>query len=304
MGSLNEAGKECVMKPISFALSVAVVFLVSVGTTAAQTTPTPVKWESNGHWYEVIIERLTWEDARVAAESRMWQGVAGHLATITSQDESDFIEATFGWDLFSSWLGGYQDPPDHPVGDENWHWITGEPWVYTNWAPGEPNDTGIEYYLEIHGWHIPQWNDNKNLPMEAYVVEYEGPPSFSCTGFEPPMASGPVTVRANRALPLKAELLDCSVQPVTDQEVSSPPVVQIWFDPGFGAPPIDVTGDALPAGHGDNGNQFVFTGSQWQYNLKTMNYSAVGTYTITMASGDDSEYIIDPSCEAAFERHE
>lgn len=42
----------------------------------------------------------------------------------------------------------------------------------------------------------------------------------------------------------------------------------------------------------------------WQYNLKTSNYTAPGTYTITIVSGDETEYRIDPSCEAAFERAE
>ncbi len=144
------------------------------GRRVMPSKPMPVYyWEGNGHWYEVIIESLTWEDARAAAEGRVWKGVDGHLATITTQEESDFIETTFGWDLFSSWLGGYQDPPDHPVGDQNWHWITGEPWEYTNWAPGEPNDGDPPgFYLEIHGWHIPRWNDMPDAPAEAFVVEY------------------------------------------------------------------------------------------------------------------------------------
>jgi len=142
------------------------------------STPTRVYyWEGNGHWYEVIIESFTWEDARAAAEGRVWEGVNGHLATITTQEESDFIETTFGWDLFSSWLGGYQDPPDHSVGDQNWYWITGEPWEYTNWAPGEPNDLGgPEFYLNIHGWNIPQWNDVSDDLLEAFVVEYDAAP--------------------------------------------------------------------------------------------------------------------------------
>ena len=114
------------------------------------------------------------------------------------------------------------------------------------------------------------------------------------------MAGGPVTVRANRALPLKAELFDTYGYAVTDVDLFAPPVVQVWFDPGTGSPPIDVTGDALPAGQGDDGNQFIFTGSQWQYNLKTLHYSAQGTYTITMASGDDTEYLISPTCNSEF----
>ena len=58
--------------------------------------------------------------------------------------------------------------------------------------------------------------------------------------------------------------------------------------------------EALSAGQGDDGNQFVYTGSHWQLNLKTKNYSASGTYTVTIISGDEDEYTIDPTCEATF----
>ncbi len=69
----------------------------------------------------------------------------------------------------------------------------------------------------------------------------------------------------------------------------------------MGEPPIDVTDDALSAGEGTEGNQFVFTDdNKWQYNLKIKNYTAAGTYAISMATGDDLEYGIDPTCEASF----
>ena len=44
----------------------------------------------------------------------------------------------------------------------------------------------------------------------------------------------------------------------------------------------------------------MFTGSGWQFNLKTRNYEAPGTYTITMVSGDGAEYRVEPTCEAQF----
>ena len=70
---------------------------------------------------------------------------------------------------------------------------------------------------------------------------------------------------------------------------------------GIGEDPVDVTDDALSAGQGTDGNQFVFNDEdKWQFNLKIKNYDAPGTYTITMVSGDDSEYVIDPTCEASF----
>lgn len=125
-------------------------------------------------------------------------------------------------------------------------------------------------------------------------------PVLSCVGFEPPMAGGPVKVKKNRALPLKAQLFDTDGIVITDLDLTAPPVVQVLFDSGGGGMAVDVSGEALPAGLGDDGNQFVYTGARWRYNLKTKNYTAPGTYTVSMASGDDAEYVVDPTCEAEF----
>jgi hypothetical protein len=133
---------------------------------------------------------------------------------------------------------------------------------------------------------------------------YELPPALSCSGFEPPMDGGPITARGNRALPLKAQLIDDGGLPISDIDVTALPIVQVVFSSGSGGDPIDVSDHAYPAGWGTDGNQFEYNLADlvWQFNLKTKNYTGPGTYSITMVSGDDSEYIIDPACEAVFVR--
>ena len=127
-----------------------------------------------------------------------------------------------------------------------------------------------------------------------------------CVGFEPPMADGPVTARGNRALPLKARLFDGNDHELTDQDLTSPPVLQVTYQSIPTAEPVDVSDDAYPAGWGTEGNQFEYNPAEgvWQYNLKTKDYSAAGEYTITMVTGDDSEYVIDPTCTAVFLRED
>ena len=134
-----------------------------------------------------------------------------------------------------------------------------------------------------------------------YENLYSQPP-LSCSGFEPPMENYPVTVKGkNAALPLKAQLFDSENNLITDFDLEAAPVLQVIFTPSQGGEPLDVSDQALPAGQGTEGNQFVFTDEgKWQYNLKTKNYSAPGTYTITMVSGDESEYKIEPTCETSF----
>lgn len=141
-------------------------------------------------------------------------------------------------------------------------------------------------------------NDTRGLVAQFTFAS--AVPTLSCVGFEPPLEDGPVTVKKNRALPLKAQLLDSDSILVTDSDIVSPPVIQVLFDSGT-EPAMDVTGYVLSAGQGTDGNQFVFTDDlKWQFNLKTKNYSAAGTYTVTMESGDESEYTISPICIAEF----
>ena len=102
---------------------------------------------------------MSWTDARNYAEER-----GGYLATITSPSEQTFIENLLireGNRIFY-WLGGYCG------NDRRFRWITGEPFEYTNWMPGEPNNTvGIEDKLQILRVPHPivvnsrlgQWND-------------------------------------------------------------------------------------------------------------------------------------------------
>jgi len=111
---------------------------------------------------------------------------------------------------------------------------------------------------------------------------------------------GPVTVRRNRALPFKAQLFDGEGYLLTDFEIVAPPVVQVIYQ--YGTPDADdVTDDALPAGQSTGGNQFFFEVDQrWHYNLRTNDFSASGTYTVFIDSGDPSEYLIDPTCVGEF----
>jgi len=76
----------------------------------------------DGHGYQYIAARnISWEDARLAAEKRSWQGQTGYLATIDSRAEFAFIIGT----VFSrqypdvTYLGGYQSAPGE------WRWVTG-----------------------------------------------------------------------------------------------------------------------------------------------------------------------------------
>ncbi|HKQ50664.1 MAG TPA: hypothetical protein VJZ71_21515 [Phycisphaerae bacterium] len=147
-----------------------------------------VLWSSlnggNDHYYERVDDLgLTWDQARVAAENRTYSGVDGYLATITSAAENGFIINNLGGAALIKYsLGGFQiSESQEPAG--GWQWVTGEPWSYTNWAPGEPNNSGPfgpESALTFRGDVNPAiglWNDvTQNHPLDGgYVVEYPTP---------------------------------------------------------------------------------------------------------------------------------
>jgi len=95
-----------------------------------------------------------------------------HLATITSQEENDFVTSLlqpFGF----GWLGGIQTSGALSPSD-GWSWVTGEPLVFTKWAPGEPNDFPFdEIFLEIN--ETGYWNDccgPTDVTRPLYVAEW------------------------------------------------------------------------------------------------------------------------------------
>jgi hypothetical protein len=147
-----------------------------------------LKWDENGHYYQVAEGTMNWEAAKAYAGSRQITdpdtGVIyrGHLVTITSPDESSWIFQNIVSPLnvqSCAWIGGSQEEGNENDPSGGWHWLTNEPWEWTNWNSGEPNDDGSnERYLEM--WTSDgSWNDEKfdGYPSEGgtkyFIVEYE-----------------------------------------------------------------------------------------------------------------------------------
>ncbi len=112
----------------------------------------------NGNHYEFVLggRTWTWEDARDAARCRTFAGRIGHLATIGSLTEDEFIDSLrptalqgIGYNITNSashpplWIGGIQAAGQASAA-EGWSWSNGEgaiPGVngggaYANWLMG------------------------------------------------------------------------------------------------------------------------------------------------------------------------
>ena len=53
----------------------------------------PVLFSGTGHYYEALApaNQITWDEAKLAAESRVFAGKHGHLTTYQSADENAFV---------------------------------------------------------------------------------------------------------------------------------------------------------------------------------------------------------------------
>ncbi len=97
-------------------------------------------------------------------------GTPGHLATITSQAEWDFVlgisPGGYGWI-------GLTDE----VQEGRFEWVTGEPFEFSIWRRNEPNNAGNEDHAH---YDSGGWNDFHNRATvygdpHHYLIEYAVP---------------------------------------------------------------------------------------------------------------------------------
>ena len=154
-----------------------------------------VQWKvedgGNDNWYRFVKteDLVAWDVAASDASN-----LGGHLATITTPDENQYIVDNFdGLGSGQVWIGLFQNTssPDYSEPGGGWEWITQEPFNWNNWTPTEPNNSGKGEQSEEWGniWltggdqpnYIGFWNDNVLLDVnrsDSYLVEW----SADCNG--------------------------------------------------------------------------------------------------------------------------
>lgn len=156
---------------IIFVSTVLIAAYIANGIASAEAQP--VCWSGNGHCYEVITTFGTrWDSAKTQAESKTYLGQQGHLASINSRKENDFLCGLLGGSRYAYSIGGERQPT--AIGpDEGWQWVTGETWSFTNWGPGQPFD-GIQDVAGIQPTDC-YWHDywRAEGAFGGYIVEYD-----------------------------------------------------------------------------------------------------------------------------------
>ena len=130
----------------------------------------------NGHWYEAVSvpSGISWLDANDAAIE-----MGGYLVTITSEDESQWIREqvssnpilwTSGWGTQNAgpYIGARHD-------GDSWTWTTNETWSYTNWHPGNPNNSpnAVAILFDLDGSDGGYgWQDIDYPPGPDWIISY------------------------------------------------------------------------------------------------------------------------------------
>jgi len=110
----------------------------------------------NGHWYQRFDHNMSWHEARDFCQDR-----GGYLATITTQTENTFIiSQLLATGSYTGWLGATDE-----ASEGKWVWVTDEPFDWTNWRGGEPNNAceGENFLMIWNGTagesFAGMWND-------------------------------------------------------------------------------------------------------------------------------------------------
>lgn len=187
--SFGSKHANCMKKVLSVLLSAVTVMglfpisalsgndIPSILPTAAAATTNEDYSEFNGHYYKVFDSSMTWTQAKAKCEE-----MGGHLVTITSHEEQNFVYELVKKGTKSTYWIGLSDARVEGI----YEWVTGESYTYDSWywEPGEPNNglPGPEDYIEMYQ-SSGKWNDGENdgdgygatsLFYHGFICEWEG----------------------------------------------------------------------------------------------------------------------------------
>ena len=115
-----------------------------------------IVWDANDHCYLLFWPGRDWAAAEEDCEAR-----SGHLVTVGTGGEDQFLRS-FG----AGWLGLTDQDSEGDFG-----WITGEPFTFDGFRPGEPNDWAGNEDCGILEWN--GWNDLDCAAEVSYFCEIE-----------------------------------------------------------------------------------------------------------------------------------
>ncbi len=138
--------------------------VLSFGTISPLPDAEPVTACLDGHMYWYYSVPATWYAAR-----QYCRELGGHLATVNSPDEHVLLVSIS--DPNPCWLGGTDSSSEG-----TWTWVTGEPFTYSDWCDGQPDDyAGAhedgEDFMHLHT--DGRFNDNASCALLSFICEFD-----------------------------------------------------------------------------------------------------------------------------------
>jgi uncharacterized repeat protein (TIGR02543 family) len=146
--------------------------------TLYQTNPTQADSDGDGltDGYEIGIGRFsvvsgsrTWAQAKAHAETQ-----GGTLATFANEDEWNLAMQSIGTDALLDIGGLWIGATDEAV-EGTWRWVTGEPFVFTRWETGQPDNLNNSDYAAVAGdlgGTSGKWYDYRAITTrDGYILE-------------------------------------------------------------------------------------------------------------------------------------
>lgn len=120
----------------------------------------------NGRIYKAFDIRCSWYDAHIHSTK-----LGGHLLTIASQEEQDFVESYMTAISFTdeAWIGAFND-------GIKWQWSHKENFGYTHWDTNQPDKYGgYQFFATINYTNFGRWHDRSPLEGNGYlfICEWE-----------------------------------------------------------------------------------------------------------------------------------
>lgn len=196
----------------------------------------------NGHRYYQSNNTMYWQTARNLCAQN-----GGYLVSITTAQENEFIRQHMT--APRTWIGLTDE-----VIEGQWRWTSGEPYSYSNWNPGEPNNSGNEDYVEMYksGSYPGRWNDlpNSNNLVAILEFDYLLPKSIitfsTSSGILAPGSSDQALLSVS-ASHLTDGIYETSIQ-LDAQGVSEPHFFPVAINVDF-TPPLAVSGLQVLSAH-------------------------------------------------------
>ena len=147
--------------------------------TIYHTDPTKLDSDNDGltDAYELGIGRFsvvsgtrTWAQAKAHAETQ-----GGTLATFANQDEWNLAMQSIGSEALLDIVGLWIGATDEAV-EGTWRWVTGEPFVFSLWETGQPDNSNNSDYAAVAGdlgGSYGKWYDYRaTTSRDGYILEY------------------------------------------------------------------------------------------------------------------------------------